>query len=273
MLSDWKNTYFGESITEFETNVYDKAYTVNSSGVAVRELNIDSGLNDGETVQIAMITDSHLTNNDALISKLINSLYCADFADQIILGGDNIESSSNVSDVKLLQQHVFDKYPDAISIFGNHELFYGDAVANRNYLENLWPHDTKYISKLIKNKVLIVALDDNESYFTNDQCDKFEKDIKLARENGYTLLFFHHVRINVLDDSGANKRMKDIIASNGDVIKALFAGHNHKDLVYEISSLYKDSNGNTVSRTIPCYVLEACSNTKRNGNVLYININ
>lgn len=286
ILSAWKNTYFGDGTTPYTNSHYPTAYTVNSSGVDVRELTIESGSDSGRPVQIAMITDSHLnTNKPEQTDALVKAMKCASFADQIVLCGDNVESASSSANMNLLKQTVWDIYPDVIAVLGNHEYFYpgsGTFDDVKAKVDAMWPHDPDYYSRLVGDKVLIVTADNarqvafGESvyYFTEDKCDKLEKDIAYARENGYVILFFHHVALSGLDKSFmANGRMYDIVTKNADVIKGCFNGHGHVDKKSELSGSYTDKNGNTISAKIPVYALKGCHETDARGNVLFINVN
>ena len=85
----------------------------------VREVTIDSGIESGKTVQIAMITDSHLnTNIPGHTEALIKAMKCAKFSGQIVLCGDNVESASSSANMALLQEVVWDIYPDKKYIGG-----------------------------------------------------------------------------------------------------------------------------------------------------------
>ncbi len=281
----WTDSYFGDGVTEFSSGTYPVAYRVNSSGVGVREITISSNKPENDTVKIAMITDAHVDSNKPdHAASLVHAMECADFADEIILGGDNIEAASSDLDMGQLKRIVWDRYPRTLALLGNHEYFYPgnagmDAVKQR--VDALWPHNPDYYSKVVGDKVLLVLADDarqpefgvSNYYFTDDKCDKLEADIQYARENGYIILFFHHVILSSLDrDYMANGRMYNLVTSNADVIKACFSGHSHGDSKQTLSASYKDEYGNTVSATIPCYTLQSCSEPDDRGNLLFINV-
>ncbi len=285
IVSAWKNTYFGEGTTAVSNSKYDTAYTVNSSGVSVREITIDSGNDVGRPVQIAVITDSHLnTNIPGHTEALVKAMECASFADQTVLCGDNVESVSSDANLALMKQHVWDPYPETIAILGNHEYFYpgsGSMDALKEKVDKFWPHDPDYYSKLIGGKVLVVGVDNarqvtyGESvyYFTEEKCDMLEKDIEYARKNGYTILFFCHVGLSSLDKTFmANGRMYELVTSNADVIKGCFSGHGHVDNKSTLSASYIDENGYKISSTIPYYWLRGCGEDNYIGHVLYVNV-
>lgn len=285
ILRQWEECYMGAGVTKFHSNYYDTAYTVNSSGVDVREITIDSGLG-GSEVKISMITDSHIDPKyPGSFEALKKAMECANYAQQIVLCGDNVESVTSTKTMSMFQQLVWDKYPDTIAVLGNHEYFYPDTYMTfddiKAQVDKVWAHNPDYYSKLVGNKVLVVAADDSRqpvyqdsTYgFTDDKCDKLEKDIQLAREKGYVILFFHHVSITKLDKTYmANGRMYDLVTRNADVIKGCFSGHDHQDYYKELEGSYIDKNGNTVKTKIPCYWLESCREDNYQGNVLFINV-
>lgn len=285
VISDWKNTYFGGGVTENPSTHFPNAYIVNETGVSVREITIDSGKNDGKTVQISMITDAHLnTNIPGHTQALEKALKCAAFADRMVLCGDNVESASSSGNMQLLQSVVWDNYPETICVLGNHEYFYkgsGTVDAVKEKVDALWPHDPDYYSTLVADKVLLVTVDnarqhDSDSskyYFTADKVKKLQADIDLARENGYTILFFCHVPMQSLDlKYEANEQMKNLITSSADVIKACFSGHGHTDHYTTLSASYIDENGEKVNTKIPYYRLRGCVEDDYRGHVLFINV-
>ncbi len=285
IVTTWKNTYFGDGITTVTNSKYKTAYTVNSNGVSVREITIDSGKEDSKAVQIAMITDSHLnTNIPGHTEALDKAMICASFADQVVLCGDNVESASSASNMNLLKTHVWDIYPDTIALLGNHEYFYpgsGSMDAIKAKVDAMWPHDPDYYSRLVGDKVLVVTADNARQveygqsvyYFTEEKCEKLEADIEYARKNGYTILFFCHVGLSSLDKSFmANGQMYDLITSNADVIKGCFSGHGHADNASTLSATYLDADGNEVAASIPYYWLRGCAEDNYQGHVLFINV-
>lgn len=251
-----------ENTEKFESNVYETAYILKQNGVKVREIELCG--KGKKAVTVAMITDSHLREDEGFISALKNSMECASAARQIVLCGDSIESTSNRKHVDIFRELVWKKYPGTICVLGNHELFYGDADENRAYIDKVWPHDPSYYSKVIDDSVMIIGADDNKAYFTDEQCERFEKDIEKARANGYSVLFFHHISIAGVDLSlEANERMMNSVKAAQDVISACFSGHNHADFFMELEC----ENG-----SIPCYKLEACHENGSTGNVLFITV-
>ncbi len=237
-----ENESFNYGITYVSNPYYQKAYTVDPSGVCVREIDIERGCENKNTLKIAMITDAHLNAEKPEHEKaLVKALKCAACADQIVLCGDNVESVSSDENLALLKENVWDVYPDAITILGNHEYFYpfdSSTDALKEKIDRIWPHDPDYYSKLVGGKVLIVTADNARAveygnwtyYFTKEKCALLRSDIEYARKNGYIILFFCHVGLTLLDKNvEANREMLDIIKTNSDVIKGCFSGHGHED--------------------------------------------
>ena len=77
---------------------------------------------------------------------------------------------------------------------------------------------------------------------------------------------------SLYESLGSTKETKELILGNADIVKAIFSGHSHLDKVYSIQGSYLDEGGNTVSKAIPYYNLEACPEDDFLGNVLFINV-
>ncbi len=164
-------------------------------------------------------------------------------------------------------------YPDTICVVGNHDQFYGDPVECRKKLDAVWPHDPYCYTKLLKEKLYIIAADDNTGEFSKKVCDSVEKELEFARSNGYPVLLFIHIAFNRLNmELGENQKMYDIIRSYADTVKAVFAGHNHVDFHEDVPSFFIDKAGNEVEKIIPLYKLQANSEPDFTGNVLFIKV-
>ncbi|MBE6623017.1 MAG: hypothetical protein E7621_02390 [Ruminococcaceae bacterium] len=231
-----------KSITHVINSHYPNSYTVDDTGVYVREINIKSCCENKTEVRIAMITDAHLNTEKTEYEKaLVNAMKLTACADQLVLCGDNVESVSSDENLALLKENVWNVYPDTITILGNHEYFYpfdSSTDALKEKIDRIWPHNPDYYSRLVGGKVLVVTADNARAveygnwtyYFTKDKCELLRADIEYARKNGYIILFFCHVGLTLLDKTvEANGEMLDIIKTNSDVIKGCFSGHGHKD--------------------------------------------
>ena len=212
-------------------------YTVKPSQVLLRELTIKAGLG-GEKVIISQLTDIHLSyyNEEDLKDPVLKETYekytfkkdnetlenlqntlklAARDADLMVITGDlyNYYSQGNMQTIK---EHIFDKYDNVIATLGNHDV---DRQCNDCTLEDPvtyeelratvaagWCNDITYESRIIKDKVMVIALDNNTYYdggyhFLPEQVPLLTADLQKARENGYVVLLFYHVPLLTGDPS------------------------------------------------------------------------
>ena len=211
-------------------------YTVKPSQVLLRELTITAGI--GEKVVISQLTDVHLSyyNEEDLKDPVLKETYekytfkkdnetlenlqrtlklAEKDADLIVITGDlyNYYSQGNMQTIK---EHIFDKYDNVIATLGNHDV---DRQCNDCTLEDPvtyeelratvaagWCNDITYESRIIKDKVMVIALDNNAYYddgyhFLPEQVPLLTADLQKARENGYVVLLFYHVPLLTGDPS------------------------------------------------------------------------
>ncbi len=294
-------------------------YQLGVGGIRVREAVIDSG-RGGETVEIVQISDLHYNkvNNRDLEEKnpsvmstyeqrdflsggssLANAEVClryASFFDQMVLTGDTLDYVSWGS-LELLKESVWDKYPEALVALGNHDSVRVMGLPNdvkdpttreSRYalLQQHWRHDVYYTAKVVKNKVMVIQLDNSQNGFWDSQVPKLAADIETAREKGYTVLLFMHTPLNTANPAetcvqpislrskggcdfytgcvggeksrGATREVWDLIMNNADVIRGVFAGHMHADYYTEMCA--KTPSGE--DRNIPQYVLSSAAYDK-----------
>ncbi len=316
-----KNTQFGSASDESSW-----IYQDGSDGVYVRELNIETNLG-GPSVEIVQITDLHFNycnaqdfaeNNPVIMSTYENRkwlangasvdeaqkcLAYAEAADQIVVTGD-IYDYLSWGCIELTEKHLFSKYPDVLACLGNHEYqrqMQGTvedttSIASRlEIIQEHWINDIYYASRVIKDKVMVIALDNGQEKFWESQIPLLKADLEKARENGYVVLMFYHVQLSTGPDydkgafvnlrdpnttvnfcyggigspnaTGTTKELYNIIASNGDIIKGCFCGHMHADYYTEIQAT--TPKGESV--TIPQIVLTCAA--YNGGNVLKITVN
>lgn len=316
-----KNTKFGSASDESSW-----IYQDGSDGVYVRELNIETNLG-GPSVEIVQITDLHFNycnaqdfaeNNPVIMSTYENRkwlanggsvdeaqrcLAYAEAADQIVVTGD-IYDYLSWGCIELTEKHLFSKYPDVIACLGNHEYqrqMQGTvedttSIASRlEIIQEHWINDIYYASKVVKDKVMVIALDNGQEKFRESQIPLLKADLEKARENGYVVLMFYHIQlssgpdydkgafVNLRDPNttvnfcyggigspnttGASKELYNIIVSNGDIIKGCFCGHMHADYYTEIQAT--TPKGESV--IIPQIVLNGAP--YNGGNVLKITVN
>ena len=264
LLTDTKDEFLNFKTDDMEktgNTVFSNVYTDKTDNTVVRYLSLGDKKTSENTAYITMMADSHISDSfrPENAQYVENGLKYAKNADMVVMLGDNVNSSTNDGSVDTLKKIVWDKYPNNICVFGNHELEYAtDKAAQREVLEEIWPHNTVYCKKIVKEKLYLIGMDNaSESFsFTEKQCEMLEADIKEARETGATIILLQHISPVALDNSlGANAQMAEILANNGDIIKAVFSGHNHMDSLDYVDSCYETADGKIVETSIPCYRL------------------
>ncbi len=300
------------------------------NGIMVREAEIDSG-NGGDPVEIVQITDTHFNycndkdyaeNNKQVINSaningsnahgatLPNVLACmkyASYSDKTIVTGDTFSYLSR-GGIELMYKAIWQQNPETLIAMGNHEprrAINGSdadtAAESENYmfLQSQWKHDIYYTSEVVKDKVMVVVMDNQKHKYWESQYDLLAADITSARAKGIPILIFEHTALlsrnpaeaalgvirhgdtsrNVWNfyegDSGllkygqgdaATDKVYDLIVNNGDVIKGIFCGDMHEDMYSEVMAKTPDGE-NTV---IPQYILNGAFYDK--GHVLKITV-
>ena len=292
---------------------------VEKGGLNIWDVTIDAGCD--EEVYIGLISDVHLNYcnqqdmdeaDPVLMSTYKNRKWCANGetvpklrsclnvlsdADRIVANGDIMDYLSKGC-MELIEKELWDKVPDVIANVGGHEFcirMQGEVEETLSYEErveiirNFWHHDIDYVSALVKDKVMLIAMNDDRATITSKQYDLLEADLKIARDNGYVVLIFVHepfrtgnpleetytedMALLVGDENGFPKKFFDgytcgykmvgakecdeitmsaynLIINSADVIKGIFGAHFHSDIYTEIIAKTKDGE-NTV---IPQYI-------------------
>lgn len=87
-------------------------------------------------------------------------------ADQILINGDTLDYLSHGT-MELMQREIWDRHPGILATVGGHELArrmqgtVPDPVPRAEtlaVLEKFWKHDIYYVSRLVKEKVLVVGM-------------------------------------------------------------------------------------------------------------------
>lgn len=293
----------------------------------IREIHMTSNKPETEDVHIVEFNDIHFNyfnaiDNEEQIPALMatkaerswmaggtsktsarSSLRYARYADLMVLNGDILDHASHGAKEKTIE-NLFRLDNDVMAVLGNHESAHNVGVKTAEtvkyedkfkFLQEFWPTDALYFSKVLKDKVLCVALENGISYYTEEQVERLKSDIELARENNYIILIFNHQPIasrnpdetellsidgketkNIASGpicregvSGSSADMYNLITSNADVIKAVFAAHYHVDMISKIPATYTDQNGNVVETFITQHI-HAANAYNENGNVLRI---
>ena len=299
--------------------------------VIVREVEFDTG-KGGEPAVIVHFTDPHFNmftekdlENPVLASthefrkwnangaSVPNCERCFDYAeevgaDQVVITGDVLDFLSEGC-MKLMKEHIWDKHPDTLVTMGNHEAARKvqgkindetTAESRAQLLQANWSHDIYYTSKIIKDKAMVIALDNSSEFdfghkgFFECQVEPLKRDLAIAREKGLKVLLFYHAPLCTrmpeagyipssflgdknltavnfgtqvkLWDSEGNQAVYDIITNNADIIGGCFCGHFHCDFYTEIKAKTADGQEDV----IPQYVLVGTPYNK--GHVIKITV-
>ncbi|MBQ9113193.1 MAG: hypothetical protein IJY08_06400 [Clostridia bacterium] len=320
----------GDEDSETENNRESKSpwVTKTVNGLSVREIVIDIE-GDGDAVDIVQLTDVHfnavneqdIAENNKLVMGSYNDKQnwlkdgasaknlqkCLDYAadyDQIVVTGDLI-SYLSYGNLELVKKYIFDPYPDALACVGNHDALRdwkcqtdeSATLAERlSLLQSYWTHDIYYASKVLKDRVMVIQLENGiKDAFWDIQVEKLTADLALAREKGYAVLLFYHIPLSTRnpkyyntkaltvgdknnaaanfftegidgDSEGASGEVYKLITNNADIIKGCFCGHKHSDFYTEINAKTPDGT----DTTIPQYILIGVP--YGTGNVLRITV-
>ncbi len=308
-------------------NLNTWVYQLDGSGLFVREAKFDSG-KGGDAATVIMATDVHFTeindkdrqeNNTALMwthenrkneyAKAVANVgtimdYASQF-DQTVFTGDVIDYLS-WGNLELVKKHIWEKDANALVALGNHEPVRtlnavgetpdtSSLESRYEMLKSAWKHDPYYTSKVIKNKVMIIQLDNSQAKFWKEQLPKLKADLDTARKNGYVVLLFYHLALRTgnrsdqkatsfypatdaanfyneavwnVDDPTAD--MYNLITNSADVIKGAFCGHEHYNYYTEINAKTPDGK----AAKIPQYVLASSGgDSLSSGCVMKITVN
>ena len=286
-------------------DIYELGYT----GQVVCEVVIDSG-HGGDTVTIGAVPDLHLNLSDITdaldpevsytetcriwcrggdsLPAAVSALHAASFCDQTVVLGDTLDYISHGS-LELTKNHLFKPYPDAICVLGGHDITKQMQTGKPNVtspeqryglLREYWPHDLHYVSKVLKNKVMCIGLDNSLGNYSAYQVELFKADIEKARKEALTVLIFQHENISTRKEADREVNaihihnykpvcnfydspkllgspadvntdtlaLYGLITESADVIKGVFCGHQHNIFYTEITA----KNG-----FIPQYTLTA----------------
>ncbi len=310
-----KESFFSQEkipVQGVESNSIYEIYRLKETGQVICEIKIDAGFN-GETVEIAQITDIHFNycnaadqgDPEVLYTKKCRkwnaggacaiaaerAMACAACFDQTVVTGDTLDYLS-CGAMELMQKYIFDADPQVLCCLGGHELTKQMETGRPDQLpleerlailQKFWRHDIHYAAKLIKNKVLAVAIDNSQSHYLDCQIGRLKKDIETAKEKGYIILLFQHEPISTQNPedqtcraiwaqykteynfydgaivggdfaNAADRKVYQLITENADVVKGIFCGHLHSVFYNEIQASYTDAQGSHKA-VIPQYTL------------------
>lgn len=267
-------------------------YQLEDSGLLVREARFDSG-KGGEAVTVVAMTDIHFPDQKGMLN-VDRAMQYAEKYDQTVILGDTLDHFSQTN-VTLLNTSIWQTDPQALLVLGNHESTLG-AQDNRpletryDLLKSVWKHDVYYTSKIIKNKVMVIQLDNSQNKFWPDQVPKLQADLEKARQKGYVVLLFYHIPLRTNNkeykratsfypstqghnfegglgnQDTATSQVYELITNSADVVKGAFCGHLHQNYYVEISAKTPDGK----ETDIPQYVVSTM--TEKKGNVMKITV-
>lgn len=266
-------------------------YQLVDSGLAVREARFDSG-KGGDPAVIVDMTDMHLGDFPKSIENTQRCMNYAASYDQTVITGDTINYISQTQ-FDLLQRMIWDNDPTALVVLGNHDTLMDTATIEQRYqmVQDVWKHNVYYTSKVIKNKAMVIQLDNSLGYFWPEQVSQLKEDIEIAHKNGYVVLIFIHMALRtnnptydkcvsfypsgtavklgtsgVYNSTPATEEVYSLLTDNADVVKGVFAGHVHANYYMEINA--KTSDGKDA--VIPQYILSPVYSD--NGMVMKITV-
>lgn len=286
-------------------------------GPYVREVKIQGFKPGTDAVEIIQTSDTHFNyvneldeeeQNPSVMSTKIYRTWLRDgqsvtpvakvldyskYADQLVVTGDILDYLSHGCK-ELTIENLFRKDTDVLAITGNHDstrVMQGKVSdpttfdSRVEYLREFWPHDVRYASKVVKDKVMCIVLDNGSAKFWPEQVEQLRADLEKARENDLVVLIFYHIplstrnpadtaiepiaedKTDVMDafagyiskapTEDATGEVYELITTNADIVKGLFCGHVHNDYYTEVLATYTDENGNVVDTVIPQYMLTA----------------
>jgi len=291
--------FFSQECMPIKQDEFFNFYILKETGQHICEFNLKLGLG-GEHVEIAQITDVHLNyclsddleDEEARLTKrcriwladgisvtsLNKAMDIASFCDQTVITGDILDYIS-VGSIMLTKKHIFERNPEIICTLGGHDITKEMQTEQPDKLpleerlkivEDFWIHDIYYYSKTIKNKIVVVGLNNGMGRYFTHQVEDLKCEIQKARDEGKYILIFQHEPIstgNPCDTSvepslvvdGANapprdfyngcigaptttdiptKEMYSLITENADVIKGVFCGHYHSAFYTELKATY-----------------------------------
>lgn len=330
ITSPEKSAYFAAEKTDISGNASDPRthiYRLENEGIMFRYAHFDTE-KKGETVEILHSTDMHLNCLDAVdcierrpcilstrefrlgfrdgstVPNTMRTMALTRYFDQTVITGDTLDYITHGT-FDLMKRLIWDVCPDALVTIGGHDItrvmqgkVADDTTLESRYalLSENWRHDLYYVSRVLADKVRIVAVNNGQSRYFAHQTEALRADIDDARRNHHIILLFQHEPIctrnpnetdvtpmRVNDGSGTrdfcthfigntehtdaeSMAFYDLITHNADVIRGVFCGHWHSDFYTEIIAETADGE----KTVIPQYVLTG--NMYDKGHALIITV-
>ncbi len=258
-------------------------YTLGDNYMTVHETTIDCGMS-GEPLEIAHITDTHITYGADLRRNWEKCLRYAQTCDYTVVSGDVVDACKE--DLLVYLKNSLGGMKNIMMTLGNHDwaasgvTAASDKTAQYALLKRYWPNELFYSSTVLNNQLMLIQMDNSQNTFSADQKAKLETDIATAREKGYGILLFYHIPLSTgnTNDETARPMMKysptaigrlnfcvgqmfghagtptgdtiALIKNNADVIRGTFCGHLHSAFYCEIAGKTPDGK----DALIPQYV-------------------
>lgn len=336
--SEEKSRYFSQSTVDIVGSAADPRthiYQLTESGMMVRRVNIKSK-KGGEPIEILQFTDTHLNkmnqkdideNNPVVASTRLfrksfrdektvpttkAAMALTPYFDQTVVSGDVIDYLTWGS-LELMKELIVDPCPNVLIPIGMHDLVRQmqgivpdptSLESRQKIVQTYWPHDIFYESRVLGDKVMVIALNNCIGQYFDHQTEKFKADLDRARREDLVVLIYQHEQMcthnpketgvialrqddrhkdpndpidfcnsfggNPHDTDEESKRLYDLIYSSADVIKGIFCGHFHCDNYTEIIAHYYNENSDRIDTVIPQYVLTG--NMYGQGHILIVTV-
>ena len=225
------------------------------------------------------------------IAPLKKVMACTKEYDLTVVGGDTLDYLSHGA-MAAMEQYIWQVEPNCLAVLGGHELVYNMQTGKKDkepleekqrILEKFWKHDMYYTSRVIKDKVMAIQLDNSRHRYWERQIAPLRRDLALAREKGWTVLVFQHEPISTgkpedrwleafcpaegcptCEDyyakpigcpekewDAATQEVYALLTQNADVIQGIFCGHEHGGWRMQIKASYPKGDGTFSPAEIP----------------------
>ncbi|MCQ2396897.1 MAG: hypothetical protein MJ106_04275 [Lentisphaeria bacterium] len=289
------------------------------SNLHLNDVTIESRKPESDPVEIVIFADTHFNGfnaqdeaeqNPSLMSTKQYRKWLADgasapcvgrlmdfarYSDQTVVAGDVLDFLSWGAK-QLTVENVFRKDVALMACLGGHDVtrvMQGKVPdptsleSRRKILADFWPNDIIYDSRVVKDKVMLVVMDNGLGQFYPSQVDKFKADVERARANDWIILVVVHEPIctrnvahkdtqpfmkgdpdidtNFYDhrccragQSAASDAIFDLITRNADVVRGVFNGHEHSAYYTWFNGTYAEQDGTIVEKPIPQHTVTCC---------------
>ena len=172
------------------------------TGLTVMEKTLNVGLGEGNELEIVQFNDTHLSASAPKTFANWNACidYAQDNADYFVLNGDLVDTL-NATTLGFVQDQL-SIYDNCMAVMGNHEWFPKPCEDGEyDIIQQYWKNDVYYSSVVLKDKVMLISMDNSRfdstdntvAAFTADQLTKLTADLETAKAKGYAVLLFVHV--------------------------------------------------------------------------------